>query len=397
MLQAGALPGALLFRGYTASGKYFGTAFIFDRDCGQIPYQVSGPILDNYERVVLMGRAPRVGANCRIQGYSNGTLEFRLIKAGEPALDRSRTTRSFEGKCRGFPENRQVGILVAPEEEIGKIIEGEGYVACKLIPGSEAEADVLKSCANGSPCEIGGNLRVSNFDVDVIDVQSVKSWEAWKSTCTGKVLSEGDGYYTVGTTEVETSGGIKVITCGFYIETVSKRILAKCPVSSFCEVAARFEKRPEGASVAGEPGDTAAIGYVDHITMKQPPTENSDGNAQPYIEPALHASTSLEVCSAAINDPFRPMIIDNFVFGGRHIAPDWTNAIKNDLVAEYGSFVTVRDDATVERVDAQTGKIACAVNVKVDLQGLAERALEKGAIGKSTTPHSPNSARWQGS
>src|SRR5262249_42775322 len=57
MIQAGAYPGALLFRGRSISHQYSGTAFVFDSRCGQLPYQVDGPILDNYERKVLRGLA----------------------------------------------------------------------------------------------------------------------------------------------------------------------------------------------------------------------------------------------------------------------------------------------------------------------------------------------------
>jgi gag-polyprotein putative aspartyl protease len=85
MLQVGAYPGALLFRGQSNNNQYSGTAFIFNSRCGQLPYQVSGPILDGYERVLLTGGAPQVGPDCRITGYIDDTLEFRLIKAVEEA------------------------------------------------------------------------------------------------------------------------------------------------------------------------------------------------------------------------------------------------------------------------------------------------------------------------
>jgi hypothetical protein len=83
MLQVGAYPGALLFRGQSTNHQYSGTAFIFNSRCGQLPYQVSGPILDGYEHVLLTGRAPQVGPDCRITDYIDDTLEFRLIKAPE--------------------------------------------------------------------------------------------------------------------------------------------------------------------------------------------------------------------------------------------------------------------------------------------------------------------------
>jgi hypothetical protein len=80
MVEAGARPGSLLFHGKSVSGKYIGTAFIFNSRCGQYPYPVSGPILDSYERVVLTGRAPRIAADCSVEGYFEDTLDFRLLK-----------------------------------------------------------------------------------------------------------------------------------------------------------------------------------------------------------------------------------------------------------------------------------------------------------------------------
>jgi hypothetical protein len=85
MVEAGARPGALLFRGTVANGQFVGTAFIFDRRCGPLPYPVSGPILDHDERVVLTGEAPLVGAKCRVQGHFTEVLEFRLQNANKTA------------------------------------------------------------------------------------------------------------------------------------------------------------------------------------------------------------------------------------------------------------------------------------------------------------------------
>ena len=65
MLEVGVRPGSLLFRGEIDNGQYSGTAYIFTLHCGQIPFQVNGPILDNDERILLTGQAPRVGRNCR--------------------------------------------------------------------------------------------------------------------------------------------------------------------------------------------------------------------------------------------------------------------------------------------------------------------------------------------
>src|SRR3974390_553734 len=45
MLDAGARPGSLLFRGQINNGQYLGTAYIFNLQCGPIPFEVKGPIL----------------------------------------------------------------------------------------------------------------------------------------------------------------------------------------------------------------------------------------------------------------------------------------------------------------------------------------------------------------
>jgi hypothetical protein len=81
MLEAGAKPASLLFRGGVSNGQYSGTAFIFNPRCGQIPFQVKGAILDNDERIVLTGQAPRVGRNCQAYASYTSDLEFTLLKS----------------------------------------------------------------------------------------------------------------------------------------------------------------------------------------------------------------------------------------------------------------------------------------------------------------------------
>ena len=85
MLEAGARPGSLLFRGQVDNGQYFGTAYIFNPRCGQIPFQVKGPVFDNDERIMLAGQAPQVGRNCRNYGSYTNNLEFRRLKPAETA------------------------------------------------------------------------------------------------------------------------------------------------------------------------------------------------------------------------------------------------------------------------------------------------------------------------
>ena len=83
MLEAGAHPDSLLFSGQINNGQFSGTAYVFNAQCGQVPFEVKGPILENGGRVALTGQAPRVGRNCQASGYYTSTLEFRLLKSTE--------------------------------------------------------------------------------------------------------------------------------------------------------------------------------------------------------------------------------------------------------------------------------------------------------------------------
>lgn len=78
MLDAGAAPGTVLFSGDLVDGQYVGTAYIFSRKCGKYPYRVVGAAQGD-RRVVLRGDAPRVNANCQIEGLKQDVLEFDLL------------------------------------------------------------------------------------------------------------------------------------------------------------------------------------------------------------------------------------------------------------------------------------------------------------------------------
>ena len=90
MLQAGAHAGSVLFSGRSVQGRYFGTAYVFNRQCGPTPYEVSGPILNDDRSVILTGLVPRLGADCRVYGYLEDRLEFTYLRsetfAPQPAL-----------------------------------------------------------------------------------------------------------------------------------------------------------------------------------------------------------------------------------------------------------------------------------------------------------------------
>ena len=92
MLDVGARPGSLLFRGEIDNAQYSGTAYIFSPHCGPIPFQVKGPILDNDERIILTGQAPRLGRNCRANESYTSNLEFRRLKPNDGAQSQEQFT-----------------------------------------------------------------------------------------------------------------------------------------------------------------------------------------------------------------------------------------------------------------------------------------------------------------
>jgi hypothetical protein len=220
--------------------------------------------------------------------------------------------------------------------------------------------------------------------VEVLEVNAVRSWASWNSTCYGAVAGVGDGIYSVGVMDVETSNGSKApLSCNFFSDSVSKKILSECPEGSICEVKGRFEKKPEIAASTKEDLVPAVIEYVDSVKRKDAPTKANVPDNREDAKSSPDLSTPIGLCSAAINDPLRPMIIDSLISGGKHIAPAWTRKIKDEIEDDYGSFVKVHDDATVERVDDRTGKIGCAVTYEANLQGLAGKILQEGATARA--------------
>jgi hypothetical protein len=100
MVQAGARKGSLLFSGVAKANRYIGTAFIYHPQCGTFSYQVSGPILDNYRRVILRGQASRIGRDCKVIGHFSDTLEFVLLGA---ASDEANILKAFVGTWTDSP------------------------------------------------------------------------------------------------------------------------------------------------------------------------------------------------------------------------------------------------------------------------------------------------------
>ena len=69
--------------------KAAGTAYIFNRRCGRIPYKVEGLVLDKGRRVVMTGPAPKVDQRCNVIGSLQDTREFTLVPSefDKPRID----------------------------------------------------------------------------------------------------------------------------------------------------------------------------------------------------------------------------------------------------------------------------------------------------------------------
>jgi len=128
LADAGVRAGTLLFEGESSDQQYFGTAYRFSSTCGQISYRVTGPILDNHERVALAGRAPRIDSNCNVTGSFEDNLEFRLAKQTEFGTQ-SNTIPEATNDARTLPHSPRTivqlkndgGIFVVPVEINGAI------------------------------------------------------------------------------------------------------------------------------------------------------------------------------------------------------------------------------------------------------------------------------------
>lgn len=74
--KVGAKPGTLLFEGQLDGQRYAGTAYVFAEGCPPQPYPVTGRLSDGGRRVVMTGKAPRLGPSCNATGTRDDTLVF---------------------------------------------------------------------------------------------------------------------------------------------------------------------------------------------------------------------------------------------------------------------------------------------------------------------------------
>ena len=133
MLDVGARPGSLLFRGQLNRGQISGTAYFFNLHCGPIPFEVKGASLEDEERIVLTGQAPRVGRNCRAHESYTSNLEFRRLKPAQSQEQFTAVTAPrVEESKREVPSTAGGELASAPTAQPPATSQGASvYVAGK--------------------------------------------------------------------------------------------------------------------------------------------------------------------------------------------------------------------------------------------------------------------------
>src|SRR5262245_32099107 len=81
VMAAGVRPGTMLFLGTRTAQQIEGKAYIFNRRCGPLEYEVHGEVLGAGKLVMLTGLAPKVNEQCAIVGRTPDTLRFERVAA----------------------------------------------------------------------------------------------------------------------------------------------------------------------------------------------------------------------------------------------------------------------------------------------------------------------------
>jgi hypothetical protein len=79
VVAVGVRPGTMLFLGTRTAQQIEGKAYIFNRRCGPLGYEVHGEVLDAGKLVMLTGLAPKVSAQCAVVGRIPDTLRFEQL------------------------------------------------------------------------------------------------------------------------------------------------------------------------------------------------------------------------------------------------------------------------------------------------------------------------------
>jgi hypothetical protein len=89
LLQIGVQPGTLLFDGRKVGNTYSGTAYVFSKVCGALPYTTEGPVTPDQRTVTMYGKAPIVDSTCSVIQYRDDVLVFSLSPEITASTDQS--------------------------------------------------------------------------------------------------------------------------------------------------------------------------------------------------------------------------------------------------------------------------------------------------------------------
>lgn len=124
--QYGVQPGTLLFDGRRDGNQYSGTAYVFSKVCGGLPYDVAGPVSSDQRNVTMHGKAPIVDASCRIVGYRDDVLVFNFSPVADnrandhSAVNMTATQEALDREWNVFAE--QWNHCFAAEQTIDVVI-----------------------------------------------------------------------------------------------------------------------------------------------------------------------------------------------------------------------------------------------------------------------------------
>jgi hypothetical protein len=94
LLPLGVLPGTLLFDGRRNGNQYSGTAYVFSKLCGALPYAVASPVSPDQRTVTMYGKAPIVDSSCRAVEYRDDDLFFNLVEPIETRTNQDYADRT---------------------------------------------------------------------------------------------------------------------------------------------------------------------------------------------------------------------------------------------------------------------------------------------------------------
>src|SRR5947208_1099306 len=87
LLQIGVQPGTLLFDGRKVGNTYSGTAYVFSKVCGALPYATEGAVTPDQRTVTMYGKAPIVDSTCSVVQYRDDVLVFSFSPETKASTD----------------------------------------------------------------------------------------------------------------------------------------------------------------------------------------------------------------------------------------------------------------------------------------------------------------------